>query len=189
MAQDYFAQVQTRLASSAALAAAGFESQGVELWDKGADHNPLLQVKKPSWRLECVDGTALGYRGIEVHWEACRPGHWVLHCELWPRQGKDAKGRVLGPRYESLLQLKAGITDLLREGGERDEWASRLGAHLKRARSDARHPSSLIVYTFELALERAHTPEQFVARVLPIVSTVSPVVDEVLVESLPGARI
>lgn len=189
MEPNYFAQVQARLSSSAQLSAAGFEPQGVEVWGKGADRNPLLQVKKPSWRLECVDGLALGYRGIEVHWESCRPGHWVLHCELWPRQGKDAKGRVLGPRYESLLELKGDITRLIREEGEREGWASSLGAHLKRARDDARDPSSLIAYTFELGLNPEHTPADFVSRVLPIVAAASPVVDEILVDTAPGALI
>lgn len=179
---SYFATAQTHFRAAPALSQFGYAPEGVEVWGKGADHNDLLQIKKPSWRVLATDGRTIGYQGVEVHWESCRPGHWVLHCELWPRQGKAQKSAALSPRYAELLDLKAGITQLIREEGHAADWPSTHGAHLKRAREDCRDPSSLIVWTFELGLPADHTPAQFVAKVLPIIAACSPVVDHVVSE-------
>lgn len=178
---SYFATAQTLFQSALALAEAGYAPEDVEVWGKGADHNELLQIKKPSWRVHAYDGEPIGYQAVEVHWESCRPGHWVLHCELWPRQSKALKAEARSPRYAELLDLKAGITQLIRDEGREAGWPSTHGAHLKRTREDCRDPSSLIVWTFDLGLPADHTPKDLVAKVLPVIVATTPIIDNVVI--------
>lgn len=158
----------------------GFPPELVEVWGKGADFNDLLQVKKPTWRTPATDGETIGYRGIEVHYEACRPGHWVIHCELWPRQGKSSKAAA--HRLDDLLKLKGFITEGIRTLGAELGWPERLGAHLKRLRGNPTDPSSLIVYTFDLPESTRDSPEEFVQHIVPIVVETAPTIDEVMHE-------
>ncbi len=181
MADDsYHGRALVAFQNEPAIARSAFE---VEKWGKGADHRDLLQVKKPAWRLLTTDALLIGYEGIEVHYESCRPGHWVLHCELWPRQGKREKDQVFA--FTELLNLKGEITRLIRELGQEAGWERTLGAHLKRARADPSHPSSLIVYTFDLGLPVEHEPEALVEKALKVISMTEHVIDAVLIESAP----
>jgi hypothetical protein len=184
MASGYFNRVQSLLKASPKLAELGFPAEMVEVWGKGADHNDLLQVKKPSWRIHADDGLSLGYEGIEVHCEACRRGHWVIHCELWPRRDKAAK--VAAHRFPDLLALNGGITTGIRELGASLGWPVDHGAHTNRARADPSDPSSLIVYTFELGLPQSHHPEQFIERIVPTIGATAPTIDEVMQDSGGG---
>jgi hypothetical protein len=176
----YYPKAKELFERSPILAKHGFGTGSVETWGKGADFNDLLQIKKPSWRLLATDGERIGYKGVEVHWESCRPGHWVLHCELWPRLGKKEKEAVKS--IDDLLTLKGGLTELLRERGKAAGWESELGAHLLRARSDSKDPSSLIVYTFELGLAAGHSAETFVERALRVVDRATPTIDDIVIE-------
>jgi hypothetical protein len=176
----FFALAQKLFQSAPALRAAGFEPSQVEVYGKGADFSALLQIKKPSWRLFARDGEPIGYQAVEVHWESCRPGHWVLHCELWPRQAKARKDDARAPRFVELLSLKREITQMLRDEGQRLGWPESLQAHLKRARADAGDPSSLIVWTFDLGTEAKDDTALFVDRALRVLSTVSPEIDDII---------
>jgi hypothetical protein len=89
--------------------------------------------------------------------------------------------------YRGLLS-KGGVTQLIRERGSEEGWERTLGAHLDRVRPDSSHPSSLIVFTFELSLQREHTPEQFVEKVLPIIGATAPVIDEIMIEPVGASR-
>jgi len=153
----------------------------VEVWGSGPDHKDLLQVKKPIWRVMTPDGAAIGYKGIEVHYESCRPGHFVLHCELFPRLGKKEKAQVMGAT--ALLELKGRITRQIRKLGCDSGWERIHGAHLKRIRGDPADPSSLIVYTFDLGLPEGHSPEQFVSKALPIIEATASTIEGVLIEA------
>jgi hypothetical protein len=173
----YYMRAQTLFEGESVIRKGGF---GVEVWGKGADHNDLLQIKKPTWRILATDGAPVGCEGIEVHFESCRPGHWVLHCELFPRLGKKAKAQVTG--VPELLELKGEVTRLIRDLGREMEWEKSYGAHLRRARENPADPSSLIVYTFDLGLPDEHSPEQFVNKVVPIIEATSPAIDDIVME-------
>lgn len=180
----YFAQVSALLRQAPLIKANGFV---VEVWGKGADHSELLQVKKTAWRVQAAGGDSSGHQGAEVHYEASRPGHWVLHCELWLRLSKKEKERALD--RNGLLDLKGGMTQEIRERGREENWAQAYGANLKRAREDARHPSSLIVYTFALGLPEKHTPERFVEKVLRVIEGTAAGIDEIVAARRSGGAV
>jgi hypothetical protein len=177
-ASNYYARAKQLFQQCASIKEKGFV---VEVWGKGADHNELLQIKKPSWRVNETAGESIGYKGIEVHYESCRPGHWVLHCELWPRLGKKEKAQVAG--VAKLIERKGEITRFIRNRGREAGWEEALGAHLRRTRKDPSDPSSLIVYTFDLGLTTEHSPEMMVDKSIRVVEATAPIIDHILMET------
>lgn len=178
MEQPFYEQAAQLLRRHPVILGLGFDpAKDINWYGKGADHKDLLQLaKEQRWMIPAVDAEELGYQGVWVHWESCRPGHWVIHCELYPRLSKQAKAKARN--YEDLLELKKVITEELRTFGEDDDWPGRFGAHLKRARRDPADPSSLIVWTFDLGLDESCTPEEFVDAIIPIIEGVTPTIDD-----------
>jgi len=174
----FYEQVTALLRSNPTVLRLGFDPQlDIQWYGKGADHHDLLQITRThQWMIPAIDAEAIGYKGVWVHYESCRPGHWCIHCELFPRLSKDAKARVTG--YHDLLDLKKVITEKLRMLGEEDDWPRRFGAHLRRARRDAADPSSLIVWTFDIGLDKDCSPAAFVSAIVPVIEGTVPMIDD-----------
>jgi hypothetical protein len=177
----WFNAVATLIRAHPSYSRLGFLPEELAVYDKGADHNPLMQIGRttsdPGWRVWAEEGEHAGYEGVWFHFESCRPGHLVLHCEFCRRQGKMSKDAIR--KTPPMLELKRGLTEEVRRFGKELGWPEKLGAHLKRAREDSGDPSSLIVWTFDLGLDQDCAPEQFVQRAMPVIEAVTPVIDTV----------
>jgi hypothetical protein len=87
----------------------GFRDEDIARYGKGADHQDLMQITRTNdWMIHAVDAEDFGYKGVWVHYESCRPGHWCIHCELFPRLSPREKAAVRS--CDDLLDLKAEIT-------------------------------------------------------------------------------
>jgi hypothetical protein len=180
MSMPWFEQAAALIRSSPAYARLGFHPDELQVYDKGADHNPLMQLGRttadPGWRVFAQEGEPAGYEGVWFHFESSRPGHLVLHCEFCKRQGKASKDAVR--QIPSMLELKRGLTEEVRRVGTEDRWPQRLGAHLKRTRDDAGDPSSLIVWTFDLGLDADCSPQSYADRAMNVLAIVTPVLGQ-----------
>jgi hypothetical protein len=176
----FYADVVAALRADAMMRRLGFQHDDIEWYGKGADHRDLMQVTRTDgWMIPADDASEIGYQGVWVHYESCRPGHWCIHCELYPRLSPRQK--AMARNYDDLLDLKKEITDQIRQFGDEHDWPGRFGAHLKRARMDTRDPSSLIVWTFDLGLNERCTAAEFTQRVLPVIEGTAQVMDEFLI--------
>ncbi len=179
-ATPYFETVVNHLRSSQLIQGLGIVPEEIHWHRKGADHADLMQIAKDAWILHTTEDGGAGYKGVWVHFESRRPGDLRIDCELFPRQGSASKH--YGPALVPLLDLKAGITQLLRD--QSTQYAlSEFGAHTKRAR-DPHLPSSLMVLAFDLGLPEDHLPDEFVELIAPIIERASPMIDSVCMDSV-----
>ena len=143
---------------------------------KGANHHDLIVVSKPGWKLARSDA-ACGYEGVYVHFEYERPGALLLHCELYPRQGSEAKHPR--DRIQPLLTLKAGIADLVRQSASDQGWATTVG--WRDSGKDLGDPRALQVGKFEFP-GTANTPAAVARAIENVAATASPAIDPIMME-------
>lgn len=70
------------------------------------------------------------------------------------------------------------MTELLLQEGQREKWEEQIGAHRRYARKiDFGDPSSLMVWRFDVGLDKDCTPREFVGAILPTVKAAAPTID------------
>lgn len=146
------------------------------------NHHSLMVVRREQWRVPCTDAQADRLEGVEVHYESRRPGDWRIDCELAPRLTNPSNHSAA--LVSEMLDLKAFFTNEIRRIAKDEDWASRFGAHTRRARPDPRDPSSLMVLTFDTGLEPSCTPEEFVRVVLSIIDATAPFIDQLVTDDV-----
>jgi hypothetical protein len=144
---------------------------------KRANHHDLIVISKASWRLPCSDADC-GYESVYVHFEYERPGFLLLHCELYPRQGSEAKHPR--ERIQPLLELKGEIATLIREAATDDGWIGSIGWEVSG--KDLSEPKNLQVGKFSLG-SVSDNPEFITNAIERVVQVVVPTIDPIMSES------